>query len=177
MKPISMSPEREIFKNDWLRVYAVKADFGPFSKEYFVTERKGGRVGIIVVRDEQVLLVRQFRFLINDMSWELPGGGRREGETPEEAAVRECREEAGVHCHSIRKVLEYQQGIDVTQSTAVIFECLDFSVAEDLHRNQETDDRAWVPIERCVEMMLDGRIKDSMTMLALLMYQRLPLGR
>jgi len=26
MKPISMSPEREIFKNDWLRVYAVKAE-------------------------------------------------------------------------------------------------------------------------------------------------------
>jgi len=173
MRPISISPERDVFRNDWLRVYAVKADFGAFSKEYFVTERNGGRVGTIVLRGDDVLLVRQFRLLINDLSWELPGGGMRVGETAEQAAMRECREEAGVLCRSLRKVFEYQQGIDVTLSLATIFECRDFSMSEDFQPNPETDDRAWVPFGRCIEMMLDGTIRDSMTMLALLMYAHL----
>jgi len=177
MKPISLSPQEEIFKNDWLRVYAVKADFGDFQKEYYVTERKGGRVGTIIRKGDEILLVRQFRFLINDMSWELPGGGMQAGETPEQASIRECEEEAGVLCRNVSKVFEYEQGIDVTSSKAVIFECRDFEMSRELHANEETDDRAWVTLERCIEWMLDGTIKDSMTMLALLMHNRLDTAR
>ena len=38
MRPVSFSLEREIYRNDFLRLYSVKADFGTFSKEYFVTD-------------------------------------------------------------------------------------------------------------------------------------------
>ncbi|MBM3958038.1 MAG: NUDIX hydrolase [Gemmatimonadetes bacterium] len=171
MRPISFSPEREIYRNEFLRLYSVRADFGEFTREYFVAD-KGRRVGVIVLREGRVLLVRQYRLLIDDMSWELPGGGIKAGETAEQAAVRECGEEAGVLCHSLSKVLEFDQGIDVTKSPALIFKCTDFSVRPGLH-NRETDDRKWVPLTECLDMVLDGRIRDSMTMMALLVHARL----
>ncbi|MBI3030051.1 MAG: NUDIX domain-containing protein, partial [Candidatus Rokubacteria bacterium] len=46
----------------------------------------GVTVGVVPFVDpEHIVLVRQFRHLTRDDSWELPGGGARAGESPEEA--------------------------------------------------------------------------------------------
>lgn len=42
-----------------------------------------------------VVLIRQYRYAVNRWLWELPAGSVDEGETPEEAARRECHEETG----------------------------------------------------------------------------------
>jgi ADP-ribose pyrophosphatase len=44
----------------------------------------------------RVILVRQFRYAVNAFLWELPAGSVDEGESPEEAARRECHEEIGL---------------------------------------------------------------------------------
>ena len=43
-----------------------------------------------------VILVRQFRYAVNAFLWELPAGSVDEGESPEQAARRECHEEIGL---------------------------------------------------------------------------------
>jgi ADP-ribose pyrophosphatase len=42
-----------------------------------------------------VILIRQYRYAVNASLWELPAGSVDEGETPEQAARRECHEEIG----------------------------------------------------------------------------------
>jgi ADP-ribose pyrophosphatase len=42
-----------------------------------------------------VVLIRQYRYPVNRWLWELPAGSVDEGETPEQAARRECHEEIG----------------------------------------------------------------------------------
>ncbi|HXG56566.1 MAG TPA: NUDIX hydrolase [Vicinamibacterales bacterium] len=42
-----------------------------------------------------VILIRQYRHAVNQWLWELPAGSVDEGETPEDAAKRECHEEIG----------------------------------------------------------------------------------
>ena len=177
MKPISFSAPKEIFRNQFLRLYSVRANFGHYEKEYFITE-KGTRVGVLLLRDDSVLLVRQYRFLINDLSWEIPGGGVMQGETLEEAAIRECCEEAGVVCRSVTPLFDYPQGIDVTDSHAYLFHSSDFSDKGGI-QGTETDARKWVPLDECIRMVFAGEIKDSMTIMALLVYThtRLPSSR
>lgn len=53
-------------------------------------------VGIIIEKDDQVLLLRR-RNVLGDGTWSTPGGHLDYGETPEECAVREAHEETGVH--------------------------------------------------------------------------------
>ena len=43
----------------------------------------------------KVILIRQYRYAVNAYLWELPAGSVDEGESPEQAARRECHEEIG----------------------------------------------------------------------------------
>jgi ADP-ribose pyrophosphatase len=44
----------------------------------------------------KVILIRQYRYAVNAFLWELPAGSVDEGESPEQAARRECHEEIGL---------------------------------------------------------------------------------
>jgi ADP-ribose pyrophosphatase len=50
---------------------------------------------IPVTADGEVLLLRQYRFGVEDFTLEIPGGMCDPGETPRQAALRELREETG----------------------------------------------------------------------------------
>ena len=62
--------------------------------------RKGKMRGvrIIIVRDRQVLLLSHW---YAPFAWTLPGGGIDGDETPEQAAIREAREETGLVVNSV----------------------------------------------------------------------------
>ena len=60
-----------------------------------VVEHPGG-VGIVpVTKDNKVLMVRQFRYPMEEEVLEIPAGKLSEGEDPFECAVRELSEETG----------------------------------------------------------------------------------
>lgn len=50
---------------------------------------------IPITKNNELVLVRQYRHGIDDISLEIPGGLVDKSETPKEAAIRECKEETG----------------------------------------------------------------------------------
>ncbi|MDT0489863.1 NUDIX domain-containing protein [Streptomyces griseus] len=68
------------------------------------------RAGAIVIRDGRMLVIRFQEPDEDGPYFEIPGGGVEAGETPEEAAVRELREETGLHGRVGREVARVWRG-------------------------------------------------------------------
>lgn len=80
---------------------------------------KPAALAIIFQNDRQELLLVQRRDV---PVWVLPGGGIDKGETPEQAVLREVREETGLTALVKRKTGCYAPA-NIFTSTAHVFEC------------------------------------------------------
>ena len=107
---------KKITNNPFLNYYemTVVNKFGNEHPYYMATRMKDGNLkcltgenppdGVLICGIHQgedgvdrIVLVRQLRYPVNTYVYELPAGLVDEGETPMEAAVREYREETGLH--------------------------------------------------------------------------------
>jgi len=66
------------------------------------------RAGIVLIHENKVALIERHRAGLD--YFVFPGGGVDEGETPEQAAIREAMEELGIGVVIIQKVAEIQFG-------------------------------------------------------------------
>ncbi len=57
--------------------------------------RHPGAVAVVALKDDNILLVRQYRYPIDQITLEIPAGKLDKGETPLACAERELREETG----------------------------------------------------------------------------------
>ena len=164
-QPRVISSPELVYHDDIRRIYRKTAEFDGFTKQYLVSDT-GKRAAILVTCGSYVLLVRQYRLLINDVSLEIPGGKVDDGENPEKTAIRECHEETGVECKNPQYLLNYYPGLDVTDNPTYIFYSND-PIQPSIKRTERS---LWLPLDICLEMILNGKIQDAMTIIALFTY-------
>ena len=169
--PLSIEPQELVYQDRNQKIYRIIAQFDGFSKEYYVSDH-GQRAAVVAVRNSEVLLVRQYRLLINGLSYEIPGGGVDENETPEAAAIRECLEETGVQCLNLKPLISYHPSLDIWKNYTYIFYSEELKEIE----KDNSDRRVWIPLERCIKMVFAQQIVDSLSIVALFAYQTL-MGR
>jgi ADP-ribose diphosphatase len=86
-----------------VRYHPIMGDAATLSSErvyagrVFNVDRHARSVVIAPVPEPgRLMLIRQFRYPVNRFLWELPAGSVDDGESPEQAARRECHEEIGL---------------------------------------------------------------------------------
>src|SRR6476661_7194004 len=96
--PWKILGEKNIYDNKWINVteYDVinpSGGKGIYGKVHF----KNLAIGIVPLDEEfNTYLVGQYRFPLNQYSWEVPEGGGLLGDDPLSAAERELLEETGL---------------------------------------------------------------------------------
>jgi 8-oxo-dGTP pyrophosphatase MutT (NUDIX family) len=161
---------RVAYENPWLVVWhdeVVRPDGEPgiYGVAHF-RHRAVGVVPLDVARDE-VLLVGQYRYTLDRYSWEIPEGGGRFDESPQDAARRELAEETGYGAGRWREIGRCDLSNSVTDETAVLFVATDLESGTAAPEGTEKLEMRWLPFDEAMAMVGRGEITDAMTIVAL----------
>jgi len=158
------------YQDRYQSIHKVEADFLKFRKTYYVHDH-GERVGIVVPHRGKVLLVEQYRLLVNGLSLEIPGGKVDTGESPKESALRELFEETGIDCADARLLLNYLPGMDTFRNPTWVYLASRPRTATAFRPNAKEISRTiWVPLPQVIEMIFAGKISCGLSILAILAY-------
>ena len=170
--PWTRRSRRIAYENPWVSVWHDEVTRPDGSAGiYGVVHFANLAAGVLVLdEDDRVLLVGQHRYPLDDYSWEIPEGGVPAGETGVEGARRELREETGVEATDWRELARVHLSNSVSDEVAVLF--LATGLTHGIATPDATEDLEvqWLPFEAVLEMTLDGRISDAMTVIAVERY-------
>ena len=123
--------------------------------------------------EDNVVLVGQWRYPLEQYSWELPEGGGESSETPLESIQRELEEEAGLRAQVWEPLAFFHTSNSSTDEETFLF------LAEGLYpaangAAPEADEELACrrePFNQCLARVQSGEISDSLTVVALLSLQ------
>jgi len=121
--------------------------------------------------DKKIILVKQYRYPVNKITYEIPAGKLSRGENIVRCAKRELEEETGYTSNNFRKMMSFYP------STAFSTEILHIFVAHNLRKTvSRPDDDEFIKIvtveyDYALEMVKSGKISDSKSIIGLLYFR------
>ncbi len=161
---------KSVFEGKILHVFVDDIDLPNGAKGFREYIKHIGAVAVLPLTDEgEVICVRQYRYAVGQVTTEIPAGKLDSpDEDPQEAVLRELREETGARCKSLTYLGTY------FASPAILDEKIDLYLARDLYFG-ETDpdedefiDVVRIPLDDMVGRVMRGEILDGKTQLAVL---------
>ena len=154
----------EVISTPWMSLYHDQFELSGGKKgNYFYMHTRGSALTIPVTNDGNILLVRQYRYLIGETCIELPCGGIKQGQDDEEAARAELVEETGFECAKLKKAGRFipYNGLSDEFCTVYIARKLSFVGAKP--DDTEQIEVITVAPDEINTMIQKGRIIDGMT--------------
>lgn len=134
-----------------------------------IIRHPGGACALPLHDDGDVSLVRQYRHPAGDILWEIPAGRIEDGEDPEYCAGRELREEAGFTAGKMEKLAEFLTTPGFCSEVLHVYLASELTSCGQNLDNDECLDVVKLPFTDALNMVFSGEIRDSKTMLALLL--------
>src|SRR5579883_3459306 len=153
--PWTRLSRRETYHNPWITVFedqVVRPDGRPGI--YGVVHFHNRAIGVVPVDEQKrVLLVGQYRYTLDQYSWEIPEGGAPFDEEPREAAQRELREETGYTAGHWQEILRAHLSNSVSDEVAICYLATDLRPGEAAPEGTELLQTRWVPFHTALEMV------------------------
>jgi len=140
------------------------------SNQYYIIEFPRPAVGVLVTRGTDVLLIRQYRPIVEEYVWAIPSGGVGLEETPLEAAARELQEETGFRATSLVPWMNFYASYGCSNQRFDIFWTTDAVETDRGFDPAEVISVRWFSQTELREMIHDNGIVDSLSLSPLLLF-------
>jgi ADP-ribose pyrophosphatase len=131
-----------------------------------------GAVAVVpVLPNGRIVMVQQYRYPVQERTWELPAGKLGRGENPDRCVRRELQEETGYRAGRIKRLMSYWP------TPAFANEVIHLYIATGLKRGRANPDddeflgtKAWKESD-LMRAVWNGGIRDSKTLVGLFAYR------
>lgn len=168
--PWTIRGEKDIYENKWIKVTEFdvlnpSGGEGIYGKVHF----KNIAVGVLPLDDQlNTWLVGQYRFPLNEYSWEMPEGGGQLGVDPLESVKRELLEETGLVARDWKLILRMHLSNSVSDELSLLYLARGLEQKEAEPEETEQLMLQKVSFNELYDMVQQGKITDSMTVAATL---------
>jgi len=131
-------------------------------------KHRGSAVIVPFVDKETIIMIKQYRPVVNKWLYELPAGTIDEGENEETTAKRELEEEIGYQAKSVTKLFSFYVSPGVTTEVMHVFVAKELVKTSQHLEEYEVIEPFEIKLRDAVNMVLNGKLEDGKTMLTLL---------
>lgn len=160
---------KEVFKGKLLHVFydEVKLPDGMVSSREWI-KHPGACAVVPVYENGDIQMLKQFRYPMEQIFWEVPAGKIDKGEVQDKTAERELREEAGLTAENLEYVGHFYPGIGYSDEVIHIYIAWDLKKVPQKVDDDEFVTRHRLPFSEAIEMVHSGEINDGKTVICLL---------
>lgn len=167
--PIRLS-RQVIYESDYVCLYADKVQLpsGYIIDKYHQIHYPKEAVSIVIFNEEnKILMIREKRYTVGRIEWEIPAGKVENGETIEDAARRESIEETGCTLKDLKYLCSQNPANGMSDCVCHIFAA---KVSDEgaIRDSDEVAGKKWMSINEVKQLLKENGTKDGVSMLAIL---------
>jgi 8-oxo-dGTP pyrophosphatase MutT (NUDIX family) len=174
--PWTRLSRRMVYENPWIRLdedQVIRPDGKPGI--YGVVHFKNRAVGVVPLdENDRILLVGQYRYTLDEYSWEIPEGGVPLNEDPLSGAKRELLEETGYTAGKWRELGRAHLSNSVSDELAIYYLAQDLRPGTPRPEGTERLAVRWVSFQEALGMVENGTLTDALSIIAI---QKVALAR
>lgn len=137
-----------------------------------VVEHSGAVTIIPMPSPDTVILVRQYRYPTGEVLLELPAGSLGKAEDPRDCACRELAEEIGYHPEHLEELSIFYVAPGYSSEKLHLYLATDLVPRSAQGDADEFIETEVLSLDKAVEMVYSGEIRDAKSIIGLLMAQR-----
>ena len=128
-----------------------------------------GGVGVLAIKDGKILLVKQYRYAVQEETLEVPAGKLEKGEDPYTCGLRELEEESGYTTERLETLCSLYSTPGFCSEKIYLYWTKKLIPVEHPRAMDEDEDIevVWVDVRRAQAMVNDGTIQDAKTIIAI----------
>ena len=141
-----------------------------------IVEFRGAVAILPILSKDKIILIKQYRPVINEWIIEVPAGTLEEGEDPASCALRELEEEIGYRAGKLIKLFEMFMSPGYSTEKLYAFIAMDLVKTRTKREKYEVIEEVVVSLDEAISMVKSNVIRDAKTIALLLYYKYVYLG-
>lgn len=169
-KPIKTLSSNIVWECPWYRVRHDNVILPDGEKNSFFVMEKPSSVFIVpVLATGEIVLIENYRHTLGQWCLEVPAGAIEPGQTPEEAAHEELRQEIGGTAADLKHLLHASTMNGTGSHYTHYFLATGVILSDPDHEAMEFIDLKITPQQEALQLARTGKMNDSISVLALLL--------
>jgi ADP-ribose pyrophosphatase len=159
---------KEVYSNYFINLFEDTLDVQGQEKIYVRGTRKDYSTIVPFISDDEILVIKSYRHIVDSIQIEVPSGYIDEGESAKQAAIRELKEETGYSAKEVVSIGTYTSDYTMFEQTGNLF--IGYDLVKDHEQSlglMEQIDVVIMKINEIKQLLLRGVILNAGSIVAL----------